>query len=310
MVNPAQTVPEWLPIEVLRNRLHRVCGDFAIEPVRKGRADLQAGAVRTCDLGRFDAAQVTLNIDHVTRDRQAIRRDPGEYMFLLIQQDGEAVIEQDGRVALLHAGEMCLVDSTRPSRFRHGRGLSHQLSLHMPRDEMIHRFGNRCAEGFTVLRDDPLFAPISAVVGRMADADPFEGAGLSEALLGLMGAWFAARNHGNHGDATVSRAMRLIESRAADPGFGPGQLAAEMNVSERVLQRHFRAIGTTPGRAIIELRLTRAMSRLRSGSEPIISIAYSCGFNDLSYFYREFRRRYGQPPGAVQRRAVSDLSKN
>ncbi len=300
------------PVEALRARIINVCGDFALEPrALRGRLpDEMRGGVQARRLGRFDTACVTLDARTVQRDRGAIRRDPGEHMFLLVQEQGEAWIEQAGQITHLTPGEMCLVDSARPSRFVYGAETSHQLSLHLPRDEMVHRFNADRAAGFAVFRDDPLWLPMRAVIGRMVEADPVEGPGLGEALLGLMGAWMAARAAGDRGNGLITRAMSRIDARAADPDFGPGQLADDLGVSERVLQRHFHAIGQTPGRAIVEARLTRAMARLRAGHQPITAVAFGCGFNDLSYFYREFRRRFGQAPGAVQRAGVSDLSKN
>lgn len=299
----AALLPPVQAVELLRSRLHAVCGAFHLDPrSAPGSRPLEEmrGAVQPCRLGRFDTAAVTLDARQVERDRTAIRRDPGEHLFLLVQEQGEAWIEQSGQITHLTPGEMCLVDSARPSRFVYGEGLSHQISLHLPRDEMVHRFRADCAAGFAVFRDDPLWLPMRAVIGRMVEADAAEGPGLGEALLGLMGAWLAARAAGGPGDGLVSRALTRIDARAADPDFGAGQLADDLGVSERVLQRHFQAIGTTPGRAIVEARLTRAMARLRAGHGPIAAVAFACGFNDLSYFYREFRRRFGTTPKATQ----------
>jgi len=50
---------------------------------------------------------------------------------------------------------------------------------------------------------------------------------------------------------------------------------------------------------VTELRLERARAVLESpanGRRKMIDIAYSCAFNDLSYFNRCFRRRFGAAP--------------
>lgn len=292
-------------VEAFRAALVDVCGDFAVEPLASAPGIARCGRVAGRAVGRFDAADVTLTARHVTRDRAAIRRDPGEHLFLLSQEQGEAWVHQADRVIHLPPGALCVVDSARPSRFVYGAGVSRQLSLHLPRAEMAHRFGEGAAAGLAVGRDDPLWAPLRSVMGRMARASAAEGPGLSEALLGLMGAWLAARAAGEAGDRLVGRALALIDTDAADPGFGPARLAARLNVSERVLQRHFQSIGETPGRAIVNARLDRAQARLRAGHGPIAEVAFSCGFNDVPYFYRAFRRRFGVTPGA----ALSGLSK-
>jgi AraC-like DNA-binding protein len=50
-----------------------------------------------------------------------------------------------------------------------------------------------------------------------------------------------------------------------------------------------------------ELRLRQAAELLaHSGERRISQIAFDCGFNDLSYFNRSFRRRFGLTPTAAR----------
>jgi len=52
---------------------------------------------------------------------------------------------------------------------------------------------------------------------------------------------------------------------------------------------------------LTELRLTKAAELLVHEAERRISdIAFDCGFNDLSYFNRCFRRRFGLTPSAAR----------
>ena len=52
-----------------------------------------------------------------------------------------------------------------------------------------------------------------------------------------------------------------------------------------------------------ELRLRKAAELLaRDGERRISDIAFDCGFNDLSYFNRSFRRRFGLTPSAARGR--------
>lgn len=44
-------------------------------------------------------------------------------------------------------------------------------------------------------------------------------------------------------------------------------------------------------------RLTMSERLLRSSDAPVIEIAQRCGFDNLSYFNRVFKRKYGQSPG-------------
>lgn len=47
---------------------------------------------------------------------------------------------------------------------------------------------------------------------------------------------------------------------------------------------------------IKNLRLEKAASRLAQGGQSVLEISLSCGFSNLSYFYREFRKKYGMTP--------------
>jgi AraC-like DNA-binding protein len=52
---------------------------------------------------------------------------------------------------------------------------------------------------------------------------------------------------------------------------------------------------------VLEFRMRKA-AELLAKSEPkrISAVAFACGFNDLSYFNRCFRRRFGLTPTAAR----------
>lgn len=47
---------------------------------------------------------------------------------------------------------------------------------------------------------------------------------------------------------------------------------------------------------IKNLRLEKAASRLAQGGQSVLEVSMSCGFANLSYFYREFKKKYGMTP--------------
>jgi len=49
-----------------------------------------------------------------------------------------------------------------------------------------------------------------------------------------------------------------------------------------------------------ELRMRKAAELLGQRQGRISDIAFECGFNDLSYFNRCFRRRFGLTPTAAR----------
>jgi AraC family L-rhamnose operon regulatory protein RhaS len=64
--------------------------------------------------------------------------------------------------------------------------------------------------------------------------------------------------------------------------------------------RVFRSlVGTPPGRYLLLVRLERARGMLRRG-RPVTEVSFDCGFRNLSYFTRAFRKRYGECPSAMR----------
>jgi hypothetical protein len=70
-------------------------------------------------------------------------------------------------------------------------------------------------------------------------------------------------------------------------------------VTERHVQDLLHESGATFSARVLELRLQEArsmLSRARYDGMKIIDIALACGFNEVSYFNRCFRRRFGGSP--------------
>lgn len=75
-------------------------------------------------------------------------------------------------------------------------------------------------------------------------------------------------------------------------------IASSANISVSTLLRIYHDIlHTTPIQYVLKYRLEQIMEELLSNQESSISeIAYSCGFNDISYFNRCFLKKYGKTP--------------
>ncbi|MDO8401097.1 MAG: helix-turn-helix transcriptional regulator [Bradyrhizobium sp.] len=77
------------------------------------------------------------------------------------------------------------------------------------------------------------------------------------------------------------------------------EVAQRHRASTRTIQLLFERSGTTFSEFVLEQRLLRAARLLgdpRHRAGKISDVAYLAGFNDVSYFHRSFRRRFGMTP--------------
>ncbi|HTN59949.1 MAG TPA: helix-turn-helix transcriptional regulator, partial [Devosia sp.] len=117
-------------------------------------------------------------------------------------------------------------------------------------------------------------------------------------------------------ERTGIRAARLeaiksdIELQLCEPGLSIQWIATLNHISLRYIRKLFQDEGTTFSDYVLARRLERTYHLLlhqRPTDTSISAIAYACGFGDLSYFNRTFRRRFGMTPTGV-RSGMLDVS--
>ena len=64
-----------------------------------------------------------------------------------------------------------------------------------------------------------------------------------------------------------------------------------------MIPRRSERSANRPHQYVLRTRLHRAAVRLRAGDDPIGTVAFEAGFNDLSTFNHRFRRLTGVSPG-------------
>jgi len=75
------------------------------------------------------------------------------------------------------------------------------------------------------------------------------------------------------------------------------QFATLCNRSKSSFKRDFKNhYNSSPGKWLLEKRLSRAANLLKIDSDNISQIAYDCGFESLAHFSRTFKNKYGVPP--------------
>jgi AraC-like DNA-binding protein len=81
------------------------------------------------------------------------------------------------------------------------------------------------------------------------------------------------------------------------------EVANGHGITPRYMRSLFESEATTFSDFVLGQRLARAHRMLcdpRGAARTIAAVGFECGFGDLSYFYRAFRRKYGGTPSDVR----------
>ena len=121
--------------------------------------------------------------------------------------------------------------------------------------------------------------------------------------LGARGDFALQAQRGGLRAVRLKAVLMILEKRFAEPDFSAQKLAAAAGLSERYVNELLFEAGASFTLRLNELRLRKAADLLaRQADRRISDIAFDCGFNDLSYFNRCFRRRFGLTPSAARGR--------
>lgn len=299
-----------MSIDQFHADLHEVCGSFDV--VRADEQRNVRGHVGLEHRAGLEIAHIAKDVQSVRRTSQDIKRSDSHNFFLIVQEEGQAMMQQAGTTRVMKAGDMILVDSALPSEFVFFGKFSRQLSVHLPRDSMIERFGAAATGGHYVQKADFHTVAMTAILAKVfsQQTNDTQKAYLKDAVYGLLGAILYERAADNDksavevhtsGLALAEQGMAYIDRCFDDETLGTQAVADALGVPLRQLQRAFSGMGTTASDYLMKKRFERACHLLRhnedhSTAQLISSIAYACGFNDVSYFNRQFRKRFGCSP--------------
>ena len=102
------------------------------------------------------------------------------------------------------------------------------------------------------------------------------------------------------GPVWLERALSALTGADALRAGVPA-LVTLSGVSAAHLSRTLKNVrGVTPTEFVNSIRLRRAAVLLANSSMEIVDIAPECGFENLSYFYRQFHAAYGRAPRAYR----------
>jgi len=315
LLSSANLVPQqWLPMsyEQWSDDLHSICGRFNPRLMERGRP--VRGAARGIDVCGMQFAHVSNDLDLVHRNWDDIKRDTAEHLFLIVQLQGSCGVGHLGQQTMLDVGDCILVDSTRPTTFHFGGHFSNHLSMHLPRQIMYSEQRDkfdvaRKLEGF-----DPMAIMLRALIAKILSTPESDAssANLRALMFNATRQAFVSEsptlpNLQSLHDSAARRLQMvdiLIDRHLTDSNLSAKWLATRIGVSIRTLQQDFQGMGITCTTVIRDKRLRYAREKIEQikdvrGGKTIAEVAYSSGFNDISYFNRSFRELFDCAPTDV-----------
>ncbi|MBQ4067578.1 MAG: helix-turn-helix domain-containing protein [Clostridia bacterium] len=166
---------------------------------------------------------------------------------------------------------------------------------------------------FVVFRhDDPSHSPISSLIGEIYRLMEEKAFGYELAVQRNVNSIFqflscsldklpkseASRIQRSNRIRLQKMLTYIYESYASPVTLEDIARAADISRSEA--GRCFNTyMGCSPIEALIQYRLQMAHQLLSEGTQTLQQISYSCGFNSVNYFSRQFKKRYGYTPGKI-----------
>lgn len=173
----------------------------------------------------------------------------------------------------------------------------------VPQEELTHIVPNSRLP----MQDESVRFSVQALFETMRVRDLGHELSVQGSLLLLMGRILALQQYTvtpkemtatAHNIARVKEVLHFIEDHFAEP-LTLSTLSRRVGMTSKYFCRFFREMtGRTPIDYLNYYRIERASFLLIASDDSVTEIAYTCGFNDLSYFIRTFRRYMGVSPTA------------
>jgi AraC-like DNA-binding protein len=272
------------------------------------------GRMRAAGRGRVFCYEVTAPEHTIERTPELIKESAaGEFYKLSLMLQGESLVMQDSREAVLRQGDMAIYDTTRPYSLLSSEGARTAIIM-LPR-EMI-ALPPELVGQLTAVRFDRskglaakgLAASVSPFMSQlMSQLDQFTrpgGSRLPHNIVDLLGTMLVseldlAPKETSHGSHLLRQIMSYIEDHLSDPDLRPGSIAAAHFISPRYLQMLCQRNGVTVSSWVRERRLERCHRDLADpslASDSVTALAARWGFLEPAHFSRTYKKRFGVSP--------------
>ncbi|MET0678055.1 MAG: AraC family transcriptional regulator [Bradyrhizobium sp.] len=244
---------------------------------------------------------------------RALLDDGCDDIVLISATRGKVRVTQTGKTIDLTAGQMCMAEMN----------VAGAVDLNQTGGFTTTRFPRRLLLQAAPSAETQLARPLghdralSAMIERYtalckdlaSDLDPFGQRTAMQHLTDLVGHFIETttmagkRAAGGVSIARIDLMKADVLGKLDRSDLSIDEIAVANGLTRRQVQRIFASSGTTFTEFVLEQRLL--LSRRLLLGEParhrkISDIAFAVGFNDLSYFHRTFKKRFGSTPSDIQ----------
>lgn len=308
-VEPRQRLPYWVDM---------ICTTYVQLECDARRIDDFTGSIVSYRLPGLELSVVSSRAQRVMRTPQVISKASDDCFIVSLQTQGQAVISQDGRDALMSPGDFAMYDSTRPYALQFEDDFE-EIVLKLRGEQMRSLVHN--AEGLTATTVSGrtgagrlLMSMMNALRSEVATLPPASAGAVANGVVSVMLAGLQSLPACKIADLSsmnayhVARIKQRIDARLQDPSLSIESIAAELDVSVGHLYRLFKSEPLSPSQYLWQRRLDACSRELldpRRATASVAEIAFKWGFNDAAHFSRAFRHRFGSSPREWRRLAQS-----
>ncbi|WP_434670875.1 transcriptional regulator FeaR [Klebsiella sp. B345] len=285
-------------------KINQVCGHFAARPL-EGNFH---GEIDASYAGNLKVSTVTACGVNLFRTRNEIKRSNDDWFYTVFQLAGQAAIEQDDRQVMLEAGDITLIDASRPCSI-FWQQTSRQASLLLPRQLIEHQLrGSEISIASRLQKSLPMVQLSQRLLQESMNSPELsdsESEAALEAIVCLLRPMLHQQEvQPSRREKQFQRIIELIDASIQAEHLRPEWLANETGMSLRSLYRLFADKGLVVAQYIKNRRLDLCARALRSAhdDEKLAGIGYNWGFSDHSHFSTAFKQRFGVSPGEYRKR--------
>lgn len=229
-------------------------------------------------------------------------------LLVTLQKEGVAHVSQDGRESRVEAGDIFVLDPSRPFHIETGDIRTH--SLYLQRDRIRELVPN--IDDLTALKMRGYGGPgavFRAVVDELFDMVPYLTDDTADRIADIIPSVLATALTSLDKAAGIAptrlkmfhreRISQFIQDNLSDPQLDVDMIASATNLSPRYIYQLFEDESVTLMKKVWNKRLDNCRRELELSSlryRTIGEIAYSWGFSDVAHFSRAFRDRFAKSP--------------